>query len=122
MLAAPEELQMDPDVWVGAQVQLAARTVGWHSQLFHRVCLSSQFSGEPTSYTRFSIARQTDGDNSHVEMNLAADEEDGGEIGKPEHLHASMPPPRRNGKNLCLIIMAAVVLLLIGKEGWEATA
>ncbi|NXM92064.1 TFR1 protein, partial [Oenanthe oenanthe] len=82
--------------------------------LFHHDCLSSQFGGEPTSYTRFSIARQTDGDNSHVEMNLAADEEEGGEIGKPEHLHASMPPPRRNGKNLCLIIMAAVVLLLIG--------
>ncbi|KAI1235899.1 hypothetical protein IHE44_0001990 [Lamprotornis superbus] len=103
-----------PDVWVGAQVQLAARTVGWCNQLFHHDCLSSQFGGEPTSYTRFSIARQTDGDNSHVEMNLAADEEEGGEIGKPEHLHASMPPPRRNGKNLCLIIMAAVVLLLIG--------
>ncbi|NXD00160.1 TFR1 protein, partial [Certhia familiaris] len=77
-------------------------------------CLSTQFGGEPTSYTRFSIARQTDGDNSHVEMNLAADEEEGGEIGKPEHLHASMPPPRRNGKNLCFIIMAAVLLLLIG--------
>ncbi|NXO64959.1 TFR1 protein, partial [Phainopepla nitens] len=77
-------------------------------------CLSTQFGGEPTSYTRFSIARQMDGDNSHVEMNLAADEEEGGEIGRPEHLHASMPPPRRNGKNLCFIIIAAVLLLLIG--------
>ncbi|NXH59641.1 TFR1 protein, partial [Rhabdornis inornatus] len=79
-----------------------------------RAAISNLFGSEPTSYTRFSIARQTDGDNSHVEMNLAADEEEGGEIGKPEHLHASMPPPRRNGKNLCLIITAAVVLLLIG--------
>ncbi|NXU62182.1 TFR1 protein, partial [Horornis vulcanius] len=79
-----------------------------------RHCLCTQFGGEPTSYTRFSIARQTDGDNSHVEMKLAADEEEGGEIGRPEHLHASMPPPRRNGKNLCFIIMAAVLLLLIG--------
>ncbi|NXY65947.1 TFR1 protein, partial [Callaeas wilsoni] len=77
-------------------------------------CLSTQFGGEPTSYTRFSIARQTDGDNSHVEMKLAADEEEGGDIGRPEHLHASMPPPRRNGKNLCFIVMAAVLLLLIG--------
>ncbi|NWX26672.1 TFR1 protein, partial [Notiomystis cincta] len=77
-------------------------------------CLSPQFGGEPTSYTRFSIARQTDGDNSHVEMKLAADEEEGGEMGRPEHLHASMPPPRRNGKNLCFIVMAAVLLLLIG--------
>ncbi|NXS18849.1 TFR1 protein, partial [Mystacornis crossleyi] len=77
-------------------------------------CLSTQFGGEPTSYTRFSIARQMDGDNSHVEMKLAADDEEGGEIERPEHLHASMPPPRRNGKNLCFIIMAAVLLLLIG--------
>ncbi|NXD93148.1 TFR1 protein, partial [Chaetorhynchus papuensis] len=76
--------------------------------------LSTQFGGEPTSYTRFSIARQMDGDNSHVEMKLAADDDEGGEIGRPEHLHASMPPPRRNGKNLCFIIMAAVLLLLIG--------
>ncbi|NXH93268.1 TFR1 protein, partial [Pachycephala philippinensis] len=77
-------------------------------------CLSTQFGGEPTSYTRFSIARQMDGDNSHVEMKLAADDEEGGEIGRPEHLHDSMPPPRRNGKNLCFIVMAAVLLLLIG--------
>ncbi|NWW64342.1 TFR1 protein, partial [Ifrita kowaldi] len=77
-------------------------------------CLSPQFGGEPTSYTRFSIARQMDGDNSHVEMKLAADDEEGGEMGRPEHLHASMPPPRRNGKNLCFIVMAAVLLLLIG--------
>ncbi|NXY38613.1 TFR1 protein, partial [Pomatorhinus ruficollis] len=83
---------------------------------FHHMtdCLSTQFGGEPTSYTRFSIARQMDGDNSHVEMKLAADEEEGGEIGRPEHLHASMPPPRRNGKNLCFIIITAVLLLLIG--------
>ncbi|XP_039929652.1 transferrin receptor protein 1 isoform X1 [Hirundo rustica] len=79
-----------------------------------RAAISNLFGGEPASYTRFSIARQTDGDNSHVEMKLAADEDEGGEIGRPEHLHASMPPPRRNGKNLCFIIMAAVLLLLIG--------
>ncbi|NXH34737.1 TFR1 protein, partial [Myiagra hebetior] len=79
-----------------------------------RAAISNLFGGEPTSYTRFSIARQMDGDNSHVEMKLAADDEEGGEIGRPEHLHASMPPPRRNGKNLCFLVMAAVLLLLIG--------
>ncbi|NXQ58820.1 TFR1 protein, partial [Anthoscopus minutus] len=79
-----------------------------------RAAIFNLFGGEPTSYTRFSIARQTDGDNSHVEMKLAADEDEGGEIGRPEHLHVSMPPPRRNGKNLCFIIIAAVLLLLIG--------
>ncbi|NXK97393.1 TFR1 protein, partial [Formicarius rufipectus] len=76
--------------------------------------LSTQFGGEPLSYTRFSIARQMDGDNSHVEMKLSADDEEGGEMGRPEHLHASMPPPRRSGKNLCFLILAAVLLLLIG--------
>ncbi|NWU46725.1 TFR1 protein, partial [Dromas ardeola] len=77
-------------------------------------CLSIQFGVEPTSYTRFSIARQMDGDNSHVEMKLSADDEEGGEVGRPEHLHASMPPPRRIGKNLCFLVIAAVLLLLIG--------
>ncbi|NXG94504.1 TFR1 protein, partial [Stercorarius parasiticus] len=76
--------------------------------------LSIQFGVEPTSYTRFSIARQMDGDNSHVEMKLSADDEEGGEVGRPEHLHASMPPPRRIGKNLCFLVIAAVLLLLIG--------
>ncbi|NXX15857.1 TFR1 protein, partial [Podargus strigoides] len=76
--------------------------------------LSTQCGGEPMSYTRFSIARQMDGDNSHVEMKLSADDEEGGETGRPEHLHASMPPPRRSGKNLCFQIIAAVLLLLIG--------
>uniref|UniRef100_A0A8C0EWT6 Transferrin receptor protein 1 n=1 Tax=Bubo bubo TaxID=30461 RepID=A0A8C0EWT6_BUBBB len=73
-----------------------------------------QFGGEPKSYTRFSIARQMDGDNSHVEMNLSADDEEGGETGRPEHLHASMPPPWRIDKNRCFLIITAVLLLLIG--------
>ncbi|NXJ02550.1 TFR1 protein, partial [Psophia crepitans] len=79
-----------------------------------RAAISNLFGGEPLSYTRFSIARQMDGDNSHVEMKLSADDEEGGEMERPEHLHASMPPPRRNGKNFCFLIIAAVLLLLIG--------
>lgn len=71
------------------------------------------------SYTRFSIARQTDGDNSHVEMKLSADDEEGGEAGRPEHLHAHVAQPWRNGKNLCFLLIAAFLLLLIGKKGWE---
>uniref|UniRef100_A0A8B9IMR9 Transferrin receptor protein 1 n=1 Tax=Anser cygnoides TaxID=8845 RepID=A0A8B9IMR9_ANSCY len=66
------------------------------------------------SYTRFSIARQTDGDNSHVEMKLSADDEEGGEVGRPEHLHAHVAQPWRNGKNLCFLVIAAFLLLLIG--------
>ncbi|NXS70622.1 TFR1 protein, partial [Pandion haliaetus] len=79
-----------------------------------RAAISNLFGGEPMSYTRFSIARQTDGDNSHVEMKLAADDEEGGEIGRPEQLHANMPPPWRRGKNRCFLVIAAVLLLLIG--------
>ncbi|XP_010151849.1 PREDICTED: transferrin receptor protein 1 [Eurypyga helias] len=79
-----------------------------------RAAISNLFGGEPMSYTRFSIARQTDGDNSHVEMKLSADDEEGGEIGRPEHLHTSMHPPRRSIKNLCFLVIAAVLLLLIG--------
>ncbi|NXY81230.1 TFR1 protein, partial [Alcedo cyanopectus] len=77
-------------------------------------CHSTQFNGEPTSYTRFSIARQTDGDNSHVEMKLSADDEEGGEMGRAEHPPASMPPRWRSGKNFCFLIIVAVLLLLIG--------
>ncbi|OXB75640.1 UNVERIFIED_CONTAM: hypothetical protein H355_001284, partial [Colinus virginianus] len=79
-----------------------------------RAALSNLFSGEPMSYTRFSIARQTDGDNSHVEMKLSADDEEGGEVERPEHLHASMAQPQRNVKKLCFLVTAAVLLLLIG--------
>ncbi|XP_042653256.1 transferrin receptor protein 1 isoform X1 [Tyto alba] len=79
-----------------------------------RAALSNLFGGEPKSYTRFSIARQMDGDNSHVEMNLSADDEEGGETGRPEHLHASMHPPWRIDKNRCFLIIAALLLLLIG--------
>ncbi|NWH74289.1 TFR1 protein, partial [Piaya cayana] len=83
--------------------------------LFHpHDCLSAQLGGEPASYTRFSIARQMDGDNSHVEMKLSADDEEGGEIGRAEHLHTSMPPPWKNGKNLCFLVITVVLLLLIG--------
>lgn len=79
-----------------------------------RAAISNLFSGEPMSYTRFSIARQTDGDNSHVEMKLSADDEEGGEAGRPEHLHAHVAQPWRNGKNLCFLLIAAFLLLLIG--------
>ncbi|NXW65363.1 TFR1 protein, partial [Eurystomus gularis] len=79
-----------------------------------RAAISNWFSGEPMSYTRFSIARQTDGDNSHVEMNLSADDEEGGEMGRPEHPHTSKTPRWRSGKNFCFLIIAAVLLLFIG--------
>ncbi|NXL87193.1 TFR1 protein, partial [Alectura lathami] len=79
-----------------------------------RAAITNLFGGEPTSYTRFSIARQTDGDNSHVEMKLSADDEEGGEMGRPEHLHASVSQPQRSARKLCFLVLAAALLLLIG--------
>ncbi|XP_009998096.1 PREDICTED: transferrin receptor protein 1 [Chaetura pelagica] len=79
-----------------------------------RAVISTLCGGEPSSYTRFSVARQTDGDNSHLEMKLSADDEEGGETGRPDHLHARIPPSRRSGRNICFPIIAAVLLLLIG--------
>ncbi|KAM9275155.1 transferrin receptor protein 1 isoform 2-T2 [Cariama cristata] len=76
-----------------------------------RAAISNLFGGEPMSYTRFSIARQTDGENSHVEMKLSADDEEGGEIGRPEHPHASTPPLLRIGKKLCFTVVVAVIFL-----------
>uniref|UniRef100_A0A8D0H768 Uncharacterized protein n=1 Tax=Sphenodon punctatus TaxID=8508 RepID=A0A8D0H768_SPHPU len=46
-----------------------------------RSAISNLFSGVPLSYTRFSLARHMDGENSHVEMKLAAEDEEGGENG-----------------------------------------
>uniref|UniRef100_A0A670ZMS4 Uncharacterized protein n=1 Tax=Pseudonaja textilis TaxID=8673 RepID=A0A670ZMS4_PSETE len=48
------------------------------------------FGAEPLSYTRFSLARQPDGDSSRVEMKLSAEEEEAGENGMIDHL-----PPRK---------------------------
>ncbi|NXN97841.1 TFR1 protein, partial [Rhinopomastus cyanomelas] len=79
-----------------------------------RAAISNWLSGEPSSYTRFSIARQMDGDNSHVEMKLSADDEEGGEMGRPEHPYASTPPRWRRSRNFCFLVITAVLLLLIG--------
>ncbi|XP_009466717.1 PREDICTED: transferrin receptor protein 1 [Nipponia nippon] len=79
-----------------------------------RAAISNLFGGEPMLYTRFSVARQMDGENSHVEMKLSADDEEGEETGRPEPLHASTSPAWRSGKNFCFLIIGAFLLLLIG--------
>lgn len=67
----------------------------------------SQFGGEPLSYTRFSLARQVDGDNSHVEMKLAADEEnvDSNMRGNQTQYHKT---ERLNGY-ICYGIIAVII-------------
>lgn len=76
----------------------------------------SQFGGEPLSYTRFSLARQVDGDNSHVEMKLAADEEESVDNNVRGNL-ASVTKPKRFNGFICYGTIAVIVFFLIGKSG-----
>lgn len=71
-----------------------------------------QFGGEPLSYTRFSLARQVDGDNSHVEMKLAVDEEENTD----NNMKASVRKHRRLNGRLCFGTIAVVIFFLIGKN------
>lgn len=79
-----------------------------------RKAIFNMFGGEPLSYTRFSLARQPDGDSSHVEMKLATDEEEGGENGSVDHLHTRAVAPRRNNRHLCYLLIGVALFFLIG--------
>ncbi|KFO33110.1 Transferrin receptor protein 1 [Fukomys damarensis] len=69
----------------------------------------SLFGGEPLSYTRFSLARHVDGDTSHVEMKLAADEEE-----NADSMRANAKAPRRCVKSICYGAIAITIFFLIG--------
>ncbi|XP_019388081.1 PREDICTED: transferrin receptor protein 1-like [Crocodylus porosus] len=85
-----------------------------------RAAISNLFRGEALSYTRFSMARQTDRDNSQVEMKLSAEEEEGGENSVPENMQTPVAKPRRTYNSWYCIAMMVVVLFLSGKtEGKE---
>ncbi|KAG8136350.1 putative Transferrin receptor protein [Naja naja] len=60
------------------------------------------FGAEPLSYTRFSLARQPDGDSSRVEMKLSAEEEEAGENGMIDHLPPGKAKSRRH-RHLCCV-------------------
>lgn len=78
--------------------------------------LKSQFGGAPLSYTRFSLARQVDGDNSHVEMKLAVDEEENVDNNVRSN-HASLTKPKRFNGSFCYAVIAVIIFFLIGKSG-----
>ncbi|XP_038273689.1 transferrin receptor protein 1 isoform X2 [Dermochelys coriacea] len=78
-----------------------------------RSAISNLFGGGPLSYTRFSLARQMDGDSSHVEMKLA-EEEEVGENGMTDHVHSHVAKPRNSGRNLWCKVAAGGLLFLIG--------
>nr|XP_006112414.1 transferrin receptor protein 1 [Pelodiscus sinensis] len=77
-----------------------------------RSAISNLFGSGPLSYTRFSLTRQMDGD-SHVEMKLS-EEEDGGENGMTDHVHAHVAKPRSSRRNLWCKTAATGLLFLIG--------
>uniref|UniRef100_H0VQ12 Transferrin receptor protein 1 n=1 Tax=Cavia porcellus TaxID=10141 RepID=H0VQ12_CAVPO len=75
-----------------------------------RATFSNLFGGEPLSYTRFSLARHVDGDNSHVEMKLAADEEENAD----NNMRAHVKTPRRCTGSICYGAIAVTIFFLIG--------
>ncbi|KAB0373748.1 hypothetical protein FD755_014004 [Muntiacus reevesi] len=78
-----------------------------------RSAFTNLFGGEPLSYTRFSLARQVDGDNSHVEMKLAADEEENVDSNMRGNQTSITKPKRLNGY-ICYGIIAVIIFFLIG--------
>lgn len=74
----------------------------------------SQFGGDPLSYSRFSLTRQVDGDNSRVEMKLAADEEDTDNNMRGNRAYTAKRK-RLNGL-LCCGTIAVIIFFLIGKS------
>ncbi|XP_008836755.1 transferrin receptor protein 1 [Nannospalax galili] len=75
-----------------------------------RSAFSNLFGGEPLSYTRFSLARQVDGDNSHVEMKLAVDEEENAD----SNMRANAKKPKRFNGRICYGTIAVIIFFLIG--------
>ncbi|XP_077204157.1 transferrin receptor protein 1 [Paroedura picta] len=79
-----------------------------------RKAIYNLFGGEPLSYTRFSLARQPDGDSSHVEMKLSAEDEEGGENGVIDHVHPQRVKPHKTNRHLFCVSSVAVLLFLAG--------
>ncbi|XP_060098825.1 transferrin receptor protein 1 [Heteronotia binoei] len=79
-----------------------------------RKAIYNLFGGEPLSYTRFSLARQPDGDSSQVEMKLSAEEEEGGENGVVDHIHTQTVKPRKTSRHLCCVFSAVALVFLAG--------
>lgn len=66
------------------------------------------------SYTRFSLARQVDGDNSHVEMKLAVDEEENIDNNMRDN-RAKVAKAKRFNGCICYAAVAVIIFFLIGK-------
>lgn len=69
------------------------------------------------SYTRFSLARQVGGENSHVEMKLAVDEEEN--VDNNMGNCSSVTKPKRLNGFICYGTIAVIIFFLIGKSGYS---
>ncbi|XP_067851257.1 transferrin receptor protein 1-like [Heptranchias perlo] len=79
-----------------------------------RSVISNLFGGEPRSYTRFSLTRQTDGDGSRVEMKLAETENDEMGDAMADGMETHIEKPHNNWKSMCFLMTAILLLFLIG--------
>uniref|UniRef100_A0A7N9D4Q1 Transferrin receptor protein 1 n=1 Tax=Macaca fascicularis TaxID=9541 RepID=A0A7N9D4Q1_MACFA len=75
-----------------------------------RSAFSNLLGGETLSYTRFSLARQVDSDNSHVEMKLAVDDEENAD----NNTKANGTKPKRCNGSICCGSIAMIIFFLIG--------
>lgn len=98
-------------------------------QTFHTFSLyffasSSQFNGEPHSYTRFNLTQNMEGDNSQVEMKLSSDmDEEAGGNGVAErrnHNPARKPYTAqklgRTPKNIIFMAAGVLLIFIIGRK------
>ena len=82
-----------------------------------------QINGEPRSYTRFSLTQNMEGGDSQVEMKLSPEvEEEVESNGVGEHLHhhpeSYRRKPQRTPKNICFLVAATLLVVIIGKCVW----
>ncbi|RXM97226.1 Transferrin receptor protein 1 [Acipenser ruthenus] len=80
-----------------------------------RSTIYNLFRGEPSTYTRFSLAQHMEGDNSQVEMKLSnseMDDEVGNSMGG--HRDPRIMKPKRSPKSICFMIVCTLLIFLIG--------
>ncbi|XP_058846113.1 transferrin receptor protein 1-like isoform X1 [Acipenser ruthenus] len=80
-----------------------------------RSTIYNLFHGEPSTYTRFSLAQHMEGDNSQVEMKLSnseMDDEVGNSMGG--HRDPRIMKPKRSPKSICFMIVCTLLIFLIG--------
>ncbi|XP_063062722.1 transferrin receptor 1b isoform X2 [Engraulis encrasicolus] len=79
-----------------------------------KTSISKMFNGEPRSYTRFSLAQNTDGECG-VEMKLSTDGED--EAGPPDDVEAPRPyiqNPLFTHKNIIFLVLGTLLIFFLG--------